>query len=557
MLNKTLYKGDSADMLKRIDSDSVDLVVTSPPYDRLRFYGGVGGSWNFDKFKAIANELARVLKKGGVLVWNVKDQCTRGGYSCSSYRQVLYFADVLGLNLHDTMVWQKSNPMPRKRGKRYQDTYEFMYVFSNGTPKTFNPIMRECKNGGKSYKATFKSNLYDGRIEHKEGIINAEIAESNVWVIPTASTKETNYALKDGRKIHHTAVFPKELAARHIKTWTNEGDVVLDCFLGSGTSGVAAVELGRNFIGVEMNEDYFQMAFERIDARMTELGYKASTETKASVCEPIYAHYELRDKDVLTQRHKVKMWVKGKKQTLYVQRVYSSIYERFGFAQYHYIVKPINKGTTCLLFTDNKNRPIAFVGLLNHPFKGCRNGIMVSRFVILPKFQKRGLSLPILKAVGGMLSANGYKMYINTQNKQLGVALGRRKCFVGTTFDKVYRRGQYDKTHRNRIWGMAWRKKYCGHKLYGYSELFKKVDILRKKSSKNSISNDNIHSIILYPIDNLSNNRYNSPNLAICSPIVDISNDRWIVGKESVCNAPLASCYTLIGIVGVSYFNTS
>jgi hypothetical protein len=277
----------------------------------------------------------------------------------------------------------------------------------------------------------------------------------------------------------------------------------------------------------------------------------------ASNFAPIYSHHELTDKDELTKRKSVKMWVKGKRVTLHVQRVSSSVYKRFGFSQYHYIDKPINKGAMCLLFTDKKNRPIAFVGLLNHTFKGCRNGIMVSRFVILPKFQKRGLSLPILKAVGGMLSASGYQMYINTQNKQLGEALGRRKCLGGTTFDKKYRKYKIADTHRNRIDGYGWRKKYCGRKLYGYSELFKKVGILRKKVSNNSISNDNIHSKILYPIYSLSNNRYNSPNLAICSPIVGISSDRWMVGKESVCNAPMASCCALMEIVGVSCFNTS
>ena len=277
----------------------------------------------------------------------------------------------------------------------------------------------------------------------------------------------------------------------------------------------------------------------------------------ASNFAPIYSHHELTDKDVLTKRKSVKMWVRGKRVTLHVQRVSSSVYKRFGFSQYHYIDKPINKGAMCLLFTDKKNRPIAFVGLLNHTFKGCRNGIMVSRFVILPKFQKRGLSLPILKAVGGMLSASGYQMYINTQNKQLGEALGRRKCFWGTTFDKKYRKYKIADTHRNRIDGYGWRKKYCGRKLYGYSELFKKVDILCKKASKSSISNDNIHSKILCPIECLQHNYYDSPYLVIYSPTVDISNDKWIVGKESVCNASMASYLSLMETGGKGLFNTS
>jgi len=371
----------------------------------------------------------------------------------------------------------------------------------------------------------------------------------------------------------HQVKFKYNAEFRKVILESGDKHLVEDCHWLDGTRtrgdlfGTRRDQKNKVFIGRNINGQSLEQLREEVRESQRVESMKAVTvEKRAKVVSakqnlgidtPIYTHHELTDKDVLTKRHKVNIWAKGKCITLYVQRVSNSIYDRFGFSQYHYIDKPINKGATCLLFTDKKNRPIAFVGLLNHTFKGCRNGIMVSRFVILPKFQKRGLSLPILKAIGGMLSASGYQMYINTQNKQLGEAFGRRKCFVGTTFDQVDRSGDYDKTHRNRIWGKAWRKKYCGGRLYGYSELFKKVGILRKKVSNNSISNDNIHSKILYPIDSLSNNRYNSPNLAICSPIVDISSERWIFGKESVCNAPMASCLMLMGMVGESYFNTS
>lgn len=561
MITNTLFHGDSSVTLKRVARESVDLIVTSPPYDSLRSYGGVGDSWNFDKFKTLATELVRVLKEGGVLVWNVKDQCVNGGYSCSSYRQVLYFVDVLGLRLHDTIVWQKSKFLPKKRGKRYQDAHELMYVFSKGTPKTFNPIMRECKLGGKGYKRTYKSFMKNGRSEFKKGVTNSETVESNVWMIPTANANETNYTLKDSRTIHHTAVFPKELAARHIKTWTNEGNVVLDPFLGSGTTGVAAVELGRSFIGCEMNDDYFQMASERIEARMTELGYTASTEAKESVYAPIYAQHELGDKDILTKRYRVNMWVKDKKQTLYVQRVSSSVYDRFGFSQYHYIEKPINKGAACFLFTDRKNRPIAFVGLLNQTFKGCHNGIMVSRFVILPKFQKRGLSVPILESVGAMLSASGYQLYFNTQNELLGEAVGRRKSFVGTTYDKEYRDGRYDKTHRNRIWGKAWRKKYVGRKLFGYSELFKKVAVLRSKSvgsenDKQKVCNNRNRKVKSVTVS-MPQIVCNSRKTAHISPSDAVSASGSIVTKVAVSGANTSHCMPLVIHVANTFFNTS
>lgn len=265
-----LYLGNCLEHLRRLPSNSVNLELTSPPYDSLRTYGG-NMTWNLEIFKAIAREMVRVLKPGGVIIWNVCDQCMKGSYSANSLRQVLYFTEELGLNLHDTMVWHKPNPFGRKRGKRYQAAFEPMYVFSKGEPETFNPIMRKCKNGGKAYKAIYRSMRYDGRVEYKEGFVNEEVADYNVWSIQQAKNRE-KFITKDGRQIKHPAVFPKELVLRHIQTWTKEGDIVLDPFLGSGTTGIAAVELGRKFIGCELNEDYFDMASARIEARMQELG---------------------------------------------------------------------------------------------------------------------------------------------------------------------------------------------------------------------------------------------------------------------------------------------
>ena len=267
---KVKLLGNCLESLRKLPSNSVNLVLTSPPYDSLRTYGG-NMTWNLEVFKDIAKELARVLKPGGVIVWNVCDQCEKGSYSANSLRQVLYFTEELGLNLHDTMVWHKPNPFARRRGKRYQAAYEPMYILSKGEPDTFNPIMRKCKNGGKAYKAIHRSMRYEGRVEYKEGVVNEEVADYNVWSIQTARNRE-KFITKDGREIKHPAVFPKELALRHIMSWTNEGDIVLDPFMGSGTTGIAAVELGRRFIGCELNEDYFDMASSRIEAKMQELG---------------------------------------------------------------------------------------------------------------------------------------------------------------------------------------------------------------------------------------------------------------------------------------------
>lgn len=485
MVKTALYKGDSAVMLSRIASSSVNLVVTSPPYDNLRTYGGVGKGWNFEVFATIAAQLNRVLKSGGVLVWNVNDQCVDSDYTCTSMRQVLYFKDVLGLRLHDVMVWQKPNAMPHKRGKRYQASFELMYVFSKGEPKTFHPIMRECKCGGRVYKNAFKSNIREGLVEYKEGVVPSETVESNVWSIPTASAHETNYTLKDGRKIHHTAVFPKELALRHIRTWTEEGDTVLDCFMGSGTTGLAALELGRNFIGCELNDDYYQMATERIADKKSELGYDGHEEVN-----------KVSHEDILTSKQLVKVAVGNKHIPLYVQRCEQSVYEKLGLSKLHYMKEPMNSGAKCLLFTDKKGRNVAFVGLLNNPSRSYPNAVIVSRIVVFPQFQHRGLAVPILDAVGAMLASVGQILFINTADKKFGLRLNSSQCWVGTTFDQKERKYYGDDaTHRNRKGGFMWRKRFVGKALHGYSELFEKVAVLRDRRASIAVIDDTVCSV--------------------------------------------------------------
>lgn len=250
--NFTLYKDDAEEALKSMEDNTVDLVVTSPPYDNLRRYSGIGDTWNHNKFCAIAQELYRVVKPGGVVVWVVNDKTEKGSKSGTSFRQALYFMEI-GLNLNDTMIWRKTNPMPQVKQPRYSSCFEYMFVFSKGTPKTFNPIMRECKLGGKLYDSTAKN--MDGESgRHKLTYnVNKEMVDYNIWDIAVAQNKTS-----------HPAVYPIEIPLKHIQSWSNEGDVVLDPFMGSGTTGLAALELNRKFIGIELNEEYFELSKQRI-----------------------------------------------------------------------------------------------------------------------------------------------------------------------------------------------------------------------------------------------------------------------------------------------------
>jgi site-specific DNA-methyltransferase (adenine-specific) len=133
-----------------------------------------------------------------------------------------------------------------------------MFVFSKGKPKTFNPIMRKCSESGKHYTSTVRVINTDGDRKDINYFVSDETVEYNVWKLSVAQNKRF-YDI-DGKQVKHPAVFPYEIPYRHIKTWTNEGDLVLDPFVGSGTTALAAKNLKRNFIGIDFNEDYCKIA---------------------------------------------------------------------------------------------------------------------------------------------------------------------------------------------------------------------------------------------------------------------------------------------------------
>ena len=245
--------GDSSELLKNIGDEEIDLIVTSPPYDDLRKYGGIPTVFDFDKFKQIADELARVLKTGGVIVWVVGDRVVKGSKTGSSFRHALYFMDI-GLNLNDTMIWLKSNPIPVVRQPRYSPCYEFMHILSKGKPKTFNPIMRRTKCGGQAYHSTGKRMGGENGRRELNYTVNSETVDYNVWKMAIAQNKTG-----------HPAVFPFELAEKHILSWSNPGDIVLDPFVGSGTVPMACIKHDRRYIGMDISEEYCKMAEQRIE----------------------------------------------------------------------------------------------------------------------------------------------------------------------------------------------------------------------------------------------------------------------------------------------------
>lgn len=238
---------DCLDGLKMLKDESIDLTITSPPYDDLRDYKG----YAFD-IKKVVKELYRVTKQGGVCVWVINDRVKNGSKTLTSFRHALLFQDV-GFNVNDVMIWNKTNPMPQVRQPRYNQVFEYMFVFSKGKPKTFNPIMIPCKTSGLLYKSTAKQITTDKNRVHKEMVINKEKVSPNIWDMAVAQNKTS-----------HPAVFPEELVYKHIISWSNEGDIVMDIFSGSGTTHKVALENNRRFIGFEIAKEYCEIEEERL-----------------------------------------------------------------------------------------------------------------------------------------------------------------------------------------------------------------------------------------------------------------------------------------------------
>lgn len=253
-LNK-LYNEPNLETMSKMSECFIDLTITSPPYDNLRTYNG----YSF-RFEEIAKELYRVTKYGGVVVWVVADATIKGSESGTSFRQALFFKEI-GFNLHDTMIYQKDNPPPVGGNNRYYQHFEYMFVFSKGTPKTFNPIISERRNKWND-KRTKRVKAFNrdinGDFKKKEVSLTGNVKIGNIWKYVVGGGNSIEYG------VHHPATFPLQLVNDHLISWSNEGDIIYDPFMGSGTTAIVASKLNRNWIGSEISIEYCTLANSRI-----------------------------------------------------------------------------------------------------------------------------------------------------------------------------------------------------------------------------------------------------------------------------------------------------
>lgn len=259
----SIVLGDCCEVMGGIGDGSIDLTVTSPPYDSLRDYEGL----SFEKFVVCAEQLFRITADGGVVVWIVNDQTINGSETLSSFKQALHFKN-LGFNMHDTMIWVKDGGGAVGSNLAYSQNIEYMFVLSKGKPKSVN-LIRDRRN--KSYTGGIEPIVMKGRYGRglEQRPPRKEFSRrNNWWYYVPHKEKETG---------SHPAPLPESIARDHIITWSNPNDLVFDPFMGSGTTGAAALRAGRRFFGIEIDKSYFGIAADRLESidRQTPLFYES------------------------------------------------------------------------------------------------------------------------------------------------------------------------------------------------------------------------------------------------------------------------------------------
>ena len=267
-MENNIYNENCLETMRRMPNDYVDLVLTSPPYDNLRTYNGkikdevvYEDGFSFP-FVEMAKELYRVTKKGGVVVWVVNDQVKNGGETGSSFRQALKFKEI-GFTLYDTMIYHK-NGAPFPETGRYSQVFEYMFIFSKGTPKTVN-LLKDKPNrwAGHSNFGDPSKREKDGNLKKVDKFTVAEFGTRyNVWYINNGK----GFSSKDDIAFQHPAIFPESLAEDHILSWSNEGDLVLDPMCGSGTTLKMAKLNNRNYVGIDINVEYVDLSEKRVES---------------------------------------------------------------------------------------------------------------------------------------------------------------------------------------------------------------------------------------------------------------------------------------------------
>lgn len=248
---------DSLIALPRMASESIDMVLFSPPYDDVRDYHG---EWTFD-FESLGRELFRVIKDGGVCAVVIGDGTRDFAKSLTSFRLAVTWCDVVGWRLFETVIYQRHGNPGAWWSKRFRVDHEYVLIFFKGKkPNYFSKehLLVPSKHAGKIYSGTDR--LTSGGFKTiTPKPVNDLKCRGTIWSYSTSNSEGNKLKLK------HPATFPDKLAEDLIKTFTKEGDLVLDPMCGSGTTCVVANQNGRDFIGIDISPEYVEIARTRLE----------------------------------------------------------------------------------------------------------------------------------------------------------------------------------------------------------------------------------------------------------------------------------------------------
>ena len=270
-----IYLGDCAEILRRIPSNSINLIVTSPPYadNRKSTYGGVPIKTYVKWFLPISLELKRVLHPTGSFILNIKERAVDGERQTYVIELILEMKKQ-GWLWTEEYIWHKKNCYPGKWSNRFRDAWERCLQFNK--QKKFKMFQEEVMVPMGKWKEKRLSRLSETDKVRDVSKVGSGFGKNvSNWlgkelVYPT---NVLHLATECSNK-QHSAAFPVDLPEWFIKLFTDSGDVVLDPFIGSGTTAIAALELGRHYIGIEKMDEYHKIALKRIEGFYGRNGYQ-------------------------------------------------------------------------------------------------------------------------------------------------------------------------------------------------------------------------------------------------------------------------------------------
>lgn len=251
----TIYCTDCVEGMKELKDNSIDVIVTSPPYDSLRTYNGFSVDLH-----ATGEQIFRVLKDGGICAMVIQDQTSNFGKSLTSFRTIVDWCDNIGFKLFENVIYHKNGTEGAWWKYRFRVDHEYIPLFLKGKkPAYFNkePLKIPSKHGGKTMTGSGNRKTNGELTETVRREINPMKCRGTVWDYMMAGDKNP-------LKRKHPAVFPDQIPIDIITCFCPEQGIVLDPFMGSGSTAVAAAKLGRHFVGFDICEEYVDLAYQRL-----------------------------------------------------------------------------------------------------------------------------------------------------------------------------------------------------------------------------------------------------------------------------------------------------